>query len=119
MAMLAAFAYMIMALVRIPVVLFLKYEPKDVIITIGGFLLGPMASFIVSLVVSLISSLPEKAFDTVETEHSANLAIIFRFISGCHLAFLLLNTFYHIFIRFARVLEIFTTLTKKFRKGLS
>ena len=53
-AMLAAFAYMIMALVRIPVVLFLKYEPKDVIITIGGFLLGPMASFIVSLVVSLI-----------------------------------------------------------------
>lgn len=53
-AMLAAFAYMIMALVRIPVVLFLKYEPKDVIITIGGFLLGPMASFLISLVVSLI-----------------------------------------------------------------
>ena len=53
-AMLAALAYVIVALVRIPVVLFLKYEPKDVIITIGGFLLGPMASFVISLVVSLL-----------------------------------------------------------------
>ena len=54
MAMLAAVAYMMVALVRIPVVLFLKYEPKDVVITIGGFLLGPMASFIISALVSLI-----------------------------------------------------------------
>ena len=54
LAMLAAVAYMIVALVRIPVVLFLSYEPKDVIVTIGGFLLGPMASFFVSLVVSLV-----------------------------------------------------------------
>ena len=36
-AMLAAIAYVIVACIRIPVVLFLKYEPKDVIITIGGF----------------------------------------------------------------------------------
>ena len=54
MAKLAAIAYLIMVYIRIPVVLFLKYEPKDVIITIGGFLLGPMASFLVSLVVSLV-----------------------------------------------------------------
>lgn len=54
LAMLAAMAYIIVSVVRIPVVLFLKYEPKDVVITIGGFLLGPMASFIVSLVVSLL-----------------------------------------------------------------
>ena len=54
MATLAAVAFLIVAVVRIPVVLFLKYEPKDVIITIGGFLLGPVAAFIVSLVVSLI-----------------------------------------------------------------
>lgn len=53
-AMLAAVSLLIVALIRIPVVLFLKYEPKDVIITIGGFLLGPMASFVISLVVSLI-----------------------------------------------------------------
>ena len=53
-AMLAAAAYIMVFLVRIPVVLFLKYEPKDVIITIGGFLLGPMAAFIVSAIVSLV-----------------------------------------------------------------
>ena len=54
LAMLAAVAYIMVSLVRIPIVLFLKYEPKDVIITIGGFLLGPFASFIISLVVSLL-----------------------------------------------------------------
>lgn len=54
LAMLAAMAYIIVSVIRIPVVLFLKYEPKDVVVTIGGFLLGPMASFIVSLVVSLL-----------------------------------------------------------------
>ena len=53
-AMLAAVAYIMVALIRVPVVLFLSYEPKDVIITIGGFLLGPMAAFIISLVVSLV-----------------------------------------------------------------
>lgn len=52
--MLAAIAFLLVALIRIPVVLFLSYEPKDVVITIGGFLLGPMASFAVSLVVALI-----------------------------------------------------------------
>ena len=54
LAMLAAVSYMLVSLVRIPVVLFLKYEPKDVVVTIGGFLYGPMASFIVSLLVSLL-----------------------------------------------------------------
>ena len=52
--MIAAIAFLLVTLIRIPVVLFLSYEPKDVIITIGGFLLGPMTSFVVSLVVSLI-----------------------------------------------------------------
>ena len=55
--MLAAVAYIMVFVVRIPVVLFLKYEPKDVIITIGGFLLGPMAAFLTSLVVSLVEML--------------------------------------------------------------
>ena len=54
LAMLAAVSYIIVALIRIPVVLFLSYEPKDVVITIGGFLLGPMASFLISLLVSLV-----------------------------------------------------------------
>ena len=53
-AMLAAVAYLLVCFIRIPVVLFLSYEPKDVVITIGGFLLGPMTAFICSLVVSLV-----------------------------------------------------------------
>ena len=54
LAMLSAVAFMLVALIRIPVVLFLSYEPKDVVITIGGFLLGPMASFVISLLVALV-----------------------------------------------------------------
>jgi riboflavin transporter FmnP len=52
--MLAAVAYVIVCLIRVPVVLFLNYEPKDVIITIGAFLLGPVCGFVVSLLVSLL-----------------------------------------------------------------
>ncbi len=54
LAMLAAIAYIIVFFVRIPVVLFLKYEPKDVVITIGAFLLGPWAAVITSFIVSLL-----------------------------------------------------------------
>lgn len=54
LAMLAAMAYLLVCVVRIPVVLFLSYEPKDVVITVGGFLFGPMASLVVSAVVSLV-----------------------------------------------------------------
>lgn len=54
LAMLAAVAYILVFLVRIPVVLFLKYEPKDVAITVGGFLFGPLSAFLISLVVSLV-----------------------------------------------------------------
>ena len=54
LAMMAALAYLVMVLIRIPVVMFLKYEPKDVIITIAGFIFGPLEAFIVSAVVSLV-----------------------------------------------------------------
>ena len=54
MGVFAALAYVAVALIRIPAVAFLKYEPKDVIITIGGFILGPMSTVIVSGVVALI-----------------------------------------------------------------
>ncbi len=57
LAMLCALAYAAVALLRIPVVLFLKYEPKDVVLTIGGFLFGPLASFCMSALVSLVEML--------------------------------------------------------------
>ncbi len=56
LAMMAALAYALVVAIRIPLVAMppLKYEPKDVIITIGGFIFGPVAAFLISLVVSLI-----------------------------------------------------------------
>ncbi len=54
LAMLTALSYLVVATIRIPVVMFLKYEPKDVIITIGGFIFGPIEGFLISAVVSLI-----------------------------------------------------------------
>lgn len=51
-AALAALAFAMVALIRIPIVLFLSYEPKDVIITIGGFLFGPLTSAVISILVS-------------------------------------------------------------------
>lgn len=53
-AMLCAMAYVVMLVGRIPVVLFLKYDPKDVVITIGGFLFGPLTSLLVSVIVSFV-----------------------------------------------------------------
>lgn len=56
LAMISAIAYAMVCVCRIPLGFadFLKYEPKDVIITIGGFLFGPLAVVGVSLVVSLV-----------------------------------------------------------------
>ncbi len=55
--MLCALAYIAAALMRIPLVLFLKYEPKDIIITIGGLLFGPCTSLIMTVLVSFIQML--------------------------------------------------------------
>lgn len=52
--MLCAITYVIMAVGRIPVVLFLKYDPSDVIVTLGGLIWGPMTSCIVSIVVASV-----------------------------------------------------------------
>ena len=52
--MLCAVTYVIMAVGRIPVVLFLKYDPSDVIVTLGGLIWGPMTSCIVSIVVASV-----------------------------------------------------------------
>ena len=78
MAMLSALAYLIMSLVRIPVVLFLKYEPKDVIITVGGFLMGPLASFLISLVVSLV--------EMVSVSDTGPIGALMNLLSTCTFA---------------------------------
>ncbi len=59
MALLCALSYLVMFMSRFLPPLFsafpfLKYDPKDAIIVIGGFLYGPMAAFVISLTVSII-----------------------------------------------------------------
>ena len=52
--MLCAFAYVATVIGRIPLVLFLKYDPKDIIIAISGLIFGSLTSFSVALIVSLV-----------------------------------------------------------------
>jgi riboflavin transporter FmnP len=78
LAMLAAVAYVIVSFVRIPVVGFLSYEPKDVIITIAGFILGPMASFLISFLVS--------ALEMVTISQTGPIGALMNLISTCSFA---------------------------------
>lgn len=77
-AMLCAIAYVLMMVCRVPVVLFLKYEPKDVIITIGGFLFGPLTSLIIASVVSFV-----EMFTTSET---GVIGAVMNIVSSCSFA---------------------------------
>ena len=77
-AMLAAVAYLLVFFVRIPVVLFLSYEPKDVILAIGGFLLGPMAAFATSVVVAFVEMF------TIST--TGPIGCLMNLISSCSFA---------------------------------
>lgn len=57
MGMLAAIAFLLTVLIHIPLfpaAPFLTYDPKDVPMIIGGFLFGPFAAFLISLVVSFV-----------------------------------------------------------------
>ena len=52
--MLCAAAYIVMLIVHIPVTEFLTYDPKDTVIVMGGFILGPLPALCMALVVALV-----------------------------------------------------------------
>jgi len=63
-AMLSAVASVLMLLVRInfmPAAPFLIYDPKDIIIALGGFIVGPFAVIAMSVIVSLVEMLTVSA----------------------------------------------------------
>lgn len=60
-SMLCAFAYVAAVVGRIPLVLFLKYDPKDIIIVIGGFIFGPLTSFSITIIVSIVQTFTTSA----------------------------------------------------------
>ena len=56
-SMLCALAFLMAAVFRIPVVLFLRYDPKDIVIVITRFLFGPPIAALTTLIVSLAQML--------------------------------------------------------------
>ena len=77
LAMLSAIAFAVVTFGRIPIVLFLSYDPKDVIIAIGGFVFGPLSAFIISAVVSLV--------EMVTISNTAIIGCVMNIISSCTL----------------------------------
>ncbi len=53
-SLLCALAYIAVFVGRIPIVLFLKYDPKDVIIVIGGLIYGPLTALAITVAVSVV-----------------------------------------------------------------
>lgn len=81
LGLMCALAYIIVSLIRIPIMPalpFLKYEPKDVIITIGGFIYGPITAFVISGVVSLV--------EMVTISDTGPIGLIMNIISTCSFA---------------------------------
>ncbi len=80
LSMLCALAYVAVFLSRMlpPIVLFLQYDPKDVIITLGGFIFGPLSSAIISLVVSCV--------EAVTVSDTGPIGLLMNVISTCTFA---------------------------------
>ncbi len=57
LAMLTALSFSAAAIGRIPVVLFLKFDPKDALIVLGGFIYGPVSALVIAVLSSLIEML--------------------------------------------------------------
>ena len=54
LALLTAIAYLSIFVIKLKLFGFLSYEAKDVFITLGGFLYGPLAAILISVVTSLL-----------------------------------------------------------------
>jgi riboflavin transporter FmnP len=76
--MISALAFIMMSVGRVPVVLFLKYDPKDIIITIGGFLYGPLSALLVTIVVSLA--------ETFTVSDTGPIGLLMNIVSGSSFA---------------------------------
>ena len=61
----------------IPVAPFLTFDPKDVIIVIGGFIGGPFSAFIISLVVSFV--------EMVTVGKTGIIGMVMNVVSTCSL----------------------------------
>lgn len=68
LGLLAALAYISLLFIRIPIIpsaTFLRYDIKDVIITIGGFLYGPLYGLILAIIVSFLQMLTASEYGLI------------------------------------------------------
>lgn len=77
-AMLCAMAYAAVAVGRIPVVLFLKYDPKDIVLALGGLLYGPQMAALTAVAVSLV--------EMVTISSTGPLGCVMNILSSCTFA---------------------------------
>ena len=80
--MLSALAFAVMAIGRIPIMsmpgLTLKYDPKDIILIIGGFLYGPLAAACISVIVSFI--------EMITVSDNGPIGMLMNIVSSCSFA---------------------------------
>jgi len=78
LAMLATMAYVVMYFLRIPLWSFLKYDPKDIILVITGFIYGPLSACLVTLVVCVI--------EMINASDTGIIGMIMNILSSCSFA---------------------------------
>jgi len=81
LAMLCAAAYIAVFFIRIPImpaVPFLKYEPKDIIIVMSGFIYGPFSAFTVSALVSVL--------EFITISDTGVIGLVMNILSSCSVA---------------------------------
>ena len=81
LAMLCAAAYIAVFFIRIPIipaVPFLKYEPKDIIIVMSGFIYGPFSAFTVSALVSVL--------EFITISDTGVIGLVMNILSSCSFA---------------------------------
>lgn len=57
LAVFAAVAFVAMAVIKVPIVEWLKYEPKDIILVIASFIYGPVAGLFAAVAVAAVEML--------------------------------------------------------------
>ena len=74
-AMLCALAYVFMLVSKIipPVEGFLQYDAKDVVITIGGFIFGPLWAFVISIIIAFL--------EFVSVSHTGPIGLLMNVVS--------------------------------------
>lgn len=79
-AMLCAIAYILMVVGRLPIstVEFFKYDPKDIVITMGGFIFGPLTAVLMSVIVAF--------FEMITVSSTGIIGFVMNIVQSCTFA---------------------------------